>query len=513
MTESADTTCASGTTVAGRYLVGEVIGSGGMGDVHAAFDEQEREKVAIKFLKLRPADTSEGAIARFEVEARATAKLGHPNIIRLIDFQKAENGMPFLVMEHLVGESLHARIKRDGSIPMREAAEFHQQILEALAQAHRAKVLHRDIKPENVFLTEQEDGTTVAKLLDFGLAYLLEERDNTRLTATGQAIGTPAYMAPERLKGEFATESSDVFSVGVSLFESLSGTLPFPGQDLRERAGRILFEAPEELAGINAELDAKLGAIVYRALEKEPAKRHAGAGEMASLLGQWLEDPGRLPDPGPDGGRSIPPSGKATVKPKKIAVPKQPVPSEEPLRTTRNGAGRGAGTLAAGDSDRAAGHVVGETSGRRRPFMPWVAGAMATLTVLALWSFSGTEGTESRALSPSDRESVSTSVEGTQGARQEEQPLPTRDAPASTETQPRKEASPRRAVARSRHRHVGVMIEAAASEATTESAAAPDAEGAAESAVQTRRQAATGIVEPDWGTPIPSRPEATSESD
>ena len=254
-----------------------------MGVVYSATDTILSNTVAVKVLLPRE-DQAENAVARFEREAKATAKLGHPNIVRVMDMGRTHDGGAFLVMERLSGETLDETLEREGPLSVDRAVRIHLQLLDALAAAHAEGVLHRDVKPSNVFLTHLADGTELVKLLDFGLAYLTEEATSKRLTATGIAMGTPAYMSPERITGESLDHRSDIYSVGVSLFRSLTGELPFNADTGIALRGRILLVEAPLLSDARPDLAGTIAEVVAQALSKSPVDRFSSAREMAAAL-------------------------------------------------------------------------------------------------------------------------------------------------------------------------------------------------------------------------------------
>lgn len=266
-----------GTVLAGRYRIERVLGQGGMGAVYEAVRIDLDRRVALKLLDQAASAPSE-ALAATEREARASAKLAHPHIVQVIDFHRGDDGeMPFFVMELLEGESLDARLRRRGALDPGTAALVMVQVLSALGAAHAHDILHRDVKPANVFLTPTAAGFDFVKLLDFGIAGNLTGHASTR---TPGVAGTPAYMAPEQIRGEALDARTDLWAAGVCLHEMLSGNLPFEGHSIASLLANICLFAPPPLVGI----DPALVAIVARALAKEPKDRFASADEMRAAL-------------------------------------------------------------------------------------------------------------------------------------------------------------------------------------------------------------------------------------
>jgi len=274
-----------GTTL-GHYRIVEKIGEGGMGEVYRAHDERLDRDVAIKVLHEAVAQDAE-RLARFESEAKAVAHLDHPNILAIHDF-RTEDGVAYAVMELLEGEALRELISKDG-ITTGKAVEYAQSIADGLAAAHDKGIIHRDLKPENVFLTT--DGRI--KILDFGLAKLkLPDADLTTETPTatldtdpGGLIGTVPYMAPEQVQGQPADHRSDIFALGVVLYEMLTGHRPFGGSTTVETAAAILKEDPEPISVTAPAVSPVLGSVVSKCLEKRPEDRFSSAHDLSLTLG------------------------------------------------------------------------------------------------------------------------------------------------------------------------------------------------------------------------------------
>ena len=262
--------------VMGRYRLDERLGIGGSAEVWRARDEQLSRLVAVKLLHphLLPDEASR---RRFEAEARAASGLSHPGIVSVYDLEATPHGSA-IVFELVEGESLAARLARDGALPDREAAAVAAQVADALYHAHQRGVIHRDVKPGNILLTT--DGR--ARLVDFGIARSLQE-GNANLTATGTIMGTLRYMAPEQLMGEPVTPRTDVYAVGAVLYEMLTGRPPFPAQNPLALA-EAQRGSPDPIAGVSPQL----ARIALTALEHDVARRHRTAGVMAELLRTWL---------------------------------------------------------------------------------------------------------------------------------------------------------------------------------------------------------------------------------
>jgi TolB-like protein/Tfp pilus assembly protein PilF len=273
-----------GTTL-GHYRIVEQIGAGGMGVVYRAHDERLDRDVAIKVLPEEVAEETD-RLARFELEARAVAKLDHPNILAIHDFS-ADRDVAYAVMELLEGESLREAVTRGGLTPSK-AVEYARAIAGGLAAAHDKGIVHRDLKPENVFLTR--DGRI--KILDFGLAKLKEpDQDLTTKTPTatletspGGLIGTVAYMAPEQIHGQPADHRSDIFALGCLLYEMLTGTRPFAGKTTAATAAAILKDDPHPLSERISNVPPGLEAVVSHCLEKRREDRFQSARDLSFAL-------------------------------------------------------------------------------------------------------------------------------------------------------------------------------------------------------------------------------------
>jgi serine/threonine protein kinase len=265
--------------LAGRYEIGAVLGRGGMAEVRAGWDLRLGRAVAVK--TLLPGLAEQPTIRRrFDGEARAAARLAHPNAVAVFDVGE-ERGVPFLVMEQVVGPTLEEEM-RGGPLDAGRLRRLGEELLAALGAAHSAGLVHRDVKPANVLMAP--DGS--AKLADFGIAKAVvdEEGAQVDLTTTGQMPGTVAYMAPERLAGRPATVQSDIYSVGVVLYEGLSGTRPFAAPTPIAMVRAIDQASPAPLRDCCPGLDPALVATVERAMARKPEDRFASAAAMSAAL-------------------------------------------------------------------------------------------------------------------------------------------------------------------------------------------------------------------------------------
>jgi CheY-like chemotaxis protein/tRNA A-37 threonylcarbamoyl transferase component Bud32 len=273
---------------AGRYRVKQLIGRGGMGAVYEAVREDLAEmRVAIKVLH-RNLEHDMEYLARFRREAETVAAINHPNIVRIVDFQAREGEHPFLVMELLQGASLAHVIETEGPLPQGRGAFVVSQVLDALAAAHHAKVIHRDLKPENVFLTSMSNLKDIVKLLDFGVAKVLDGAAALKLTRTGAVVGTPAYMAPELARGAVIDERSDLYSAGCVLYEALTGRPPYQAQNYHALLVAIQESEPPPLCMLQPRLDPAFAKFVMKAMAKDPNERFQSAREMNQALAPWV---------------------------------------------------------------------------------------------------------------------------------------------------------------------------------------------------------------------------------
>jgi hypothetical protein len=268
----------------GRYRLNKRIGRGGMGEVWLAHHLGLRQDVALKVLTNRSSDES-AALARFEREVLAVTRLSHPNTVRILDFGATPEGIWFYAMELLQGCDLATLLQREGRLEPLRAVAFIKQASDALAEAHRHGVIHRDVKPGNIFVATVGGQRDFVKVLDFGIAKLLHDRERTQLTRDGAVLGTPRYMAPEALAGGEVDARSDVYALGCVLYELLAGTHPFSDDArammLRQREAQSP-EPPSQRGAVA--LPAELDAVVLRCLRSLPGDRFADAGELARAL-------------------------------------------------------------------------------------------------------------------------------------------------------------------------------------------------------------------------------------
>jgi serine/threonine-protein kinase len=268
-----------GTLLSGRFRLDEKIGSGGMSTVYLAFDPTLERWVAIKLMH-RDISTDPDQLERFRREARAVARLNHPHVVTVIDAGE-DDGTPYIVFEYVEGETLKERIARLGRLPVPEAVAYAIEIGRALSCAHSHRLVHRDVKPQNVLI--DLDGR--AKVTDFGIARSLEAQG---LTATGRVLGTTDYVSPEQAMGHSVTEQSDIYSLGICLYEMLTGEVPFKADTQVAVAMQHVREPLPDVQRRRPEISAALAAVVERATAKETRNRYATADAMVHDLEQVL---------------------------------------------------------------------------------------------------------------------------------------------------------------------------------------------------------------------------------
>jgi eukaryotic-like serine/threonine-protein kinase len=273
-------------TLSGRYEIGDRLGSGGMSSVHQATDRILERTVAVKILAEHLSD-DERFVARFRREALAVAKLIHPNIVQVYD-TGVDDGRHYIVMEYVQGRSGAQILQRQGPLDAETSAEIGAQACAGLDYAHRRGIIHRDVKPGNLMVVGGPvgGGEMTVKLTDFGIARAVEQ---TRITQVGSVVGTAAYLSPEQVRGEEATPATDVYALGVVLYQFLTGRLPYEGSTLAELAVCQQNERPLPPSTYNDEVPETLGAAVLRALEGDPSRRYASASELAGGLQLGLQ--------------------------------------------------------------------------------------------------------------------------------------------------------------------------------------------------------------------------------
>ena len=289
-----------GQLLAGRYFLESRLGRGAMGQVYLAKDKKfDTRKVAVKTVRqdiLNSEDLQEGeAIARFEREAQAAASIQHPNTVSVTDFGETEDGIFYLVMEYVEGETLHKLLRREGTLPVKRAVRLLRQIADGVDAAHDLNILHRDLKPANIFLLQKSKGGEVfIKVGDFGLAKIINQTvtdftSNATPSSRG-IIGTPEFMSPEQMQPEVGVDvRADVYALGTIAYLMLGGKTPFTG-DMMQLVMQKIMHKPAPLSSIRSDIPADVESVIMRSLEIEAANRPATVADWINELERAAED-------------------------------------------------------------------------------------------------------------------------------------------------------------------------------------------------------------------------------
>lgn len=284
---------AEGQLLAGKYRVERVLGQGGMGVVLAARHIHLEERVAIK-LMLAEAAFSPEAVARFVREARAAARLESAHVAKVSDVGTLEDGRPYMVMEYLDGADLSHVLASSGPLAVSDAVDYLLQAGEAIAEAHSLGIVHRDLKPANLFLTRRRDRTPHVKVLDFGISKVAAAGSEQSMTRTSAMMGSPLYMSPEQMTSVRDVDGrSDIWALGIILFELLTGSPPFVGETLPQVCGLVIQTEPPLASSRRPDLSPEMDAIIGRCLAKDPGQRFQSVAELAQALQPFASRYGR----------------------------------------------------------------------------------------------------------------------------------------------------------------------------------------------------------------------------
>jgi serine/threonine protein kinase len=277
---------AVGDVVADKYRVEQIVAAGGMGVVVAARHTQLGQLYAVKFLL--PDAKHEAAVERFLREARAAARIESTHVCRVFDCGTLPDGIPYMVMEHLVGHDLSHELKTRGRLPVAEAVDLLLQAIEGIAEAHAEGIVHRDLKPSNLFLGQKPGRAREVKVLDFGISKLapgLEEDVEEDLTATEAMLGSPRYMSPEQVQdAKTVDHRTDIWSLGVILYQMLDGKSPFAGTTMGETIGKVLLHVPPPIREVRGDVPDGVGAVIDRCLARDRDARYRNVAELALAL-------------------------------------------------------------------------------------------------------------------------------------------------------------------------------------------------------------------------------------
>jgi serine/threonine-protein kinase len=269
-----------GTTFASRYEIIEKLGKGGMGKVYRVEDKKIKEEVALKLIEPEIASDKK-AIKRFSNELKMARKIAHRNVCKMYDLGE-EKGTHYITMEFVPGEDLKSFIRRSGQLTVAKSISIAKQVCEGLSEAHNLGVVHRDLKPSNIMIDKEGN----ARIMDFGIARSLQAKGITR---AGVMIGTPEYMSPEQVDGKEADQCSDIYSLGVVMYEMITGKLPFKGDSTLSIALKHKSEKPQDPREINPQIPENISRLIMRCLEKDREMRYQTAEELLSELGKIEE--------------------------------------------------------------------------------------------------------------------------------------------------------------------------------------------------------------------------------
>jgi len=373
-----------GTILDGKYRLVRVLGKGGMGTVFLAENTRVKRQVAIKILSKAATENTGDAVLRFEREAQAAGQIGSDHIVEVLDLGTTDEGDRFMVMELLEGETLKERSKK-GRLPTEKVVEVFRQLLDGLEAAHAAGIIHRDLKPDNVFLQREKAGhKDWVKIVDFGISkFAALGGEAAQHTRTGMVMGTPYYMSPEQARAASTVDArSDLYTVGVMLYEMLTGQVPFGGTTLAELMFKIVFEPQPHPRSVNPTLDDEMAGIIVKAMSRNPEARFQDAAEFRAALVAWDEKrvAGLLPAPTPFVATNLglPPHAGAETS----TIP----PASTPMGTT---APPISASHARPSSEQAA---AGASVAPKKSLAPWIAAVVAVALAAAGGAYFASRG-------------------------------------------------------------------------------------------------------------------------
>ncbi len=284
-----------GEIIDGKYRIVRLIGEGGMGAVYEGENTRIKRTVAIKVLHAAVAEKTD-VVQRFEREAQAAGRIGSEHIVEVLDLGNLPSGERYMVMEFLAGEDLTSRIKRRRRLQPQEAIPLVHQVLEGLHAAHQTGIIHRDLKPDNIYILSNRAGRSdFVKILDFGVSKFSALDNEMSMTRTGAVMGTPYYMSPEQAKGGNIDQRSDLYAIGVVLYQAVTGRVPFNASSFNELLFKIALESPEPVEAIVPDCPPSFVALINKAMARDPAQRFQSAREFQQALSAWQATAAPLP--------------------------------------------------------------------------------------------------------------------------------------------------------------------------------------------------------------------------
>ncbi|EYF08023.1 serine/threonine-protein kinase [Chondromyces apiculatus] len=278
---------APGEIIDGKYRIVRLLGQGGMGEVYEGENVRIRRRVAIKVLHASVSAQDE-SVTRFEREAQAAARIGSDHICEVLDLGALPDGARYMVMEFMDGETLGARLKRVGRLPPERLVPLVTQVLDGLGAAHAAGIVHRDLKPDNVFILQQKAGLAdFVKILDFGVSKFSQAGDELNVTRAGSVVGTPYYMSPEQARGMVVDHRSDLYALGVVLYQAVTGQVPFQANTFNELLFKIVGDPAPPPQHYIPDIDPAFAALVQRAMARDVAHRYQTCAELKDALLAW----------------------------------------------------------------------------------------------------------------------------------------------------------------------------------------------------------------------------------